>query len=130
MRWWYSPDEIVRYFTDIGPSGLHLYAWTQVTLDVVFPLVYGTLILVCVAKLFSIRSGRQLLIVPVLAVLFDLMENGIVAYLAFTFTGVSSRVGIVAAMCTLVKLSLVCTSLAIIVLGAARQIWSNRAMGA
>src|SRR6478752_157815 len=41
-RFWYSPEEARDFFEAIGERGRRLYAITEVTLDLAFPLVYGS----------------------------------------------------------------------------------------
>src|SRR2546425_9482630 len=42
----YTPAEVADFLRHIGPGGRSLYAFTQLTLDVVFPVVYA----VCLAR--------------------------------------------------------------------------------
>src|SRR5215208_3120323 len=41
-RLWYSPDTVAEVAKGLGPQGRTLYAISELTLDVLFPLVYGT----------------------------------------------------------------------------------------
>ena len=43
-RWrGYSPEDVRKFFEAIGEDGRRLYARTERTLDVAFPIIYGSL---------------------------------------------------------------------------------------
>ena len=68
-----------------NPDGRYLYAATQATLDVIFPITYCTLLGVIIAQLFSQKMATRLLIFPLLAFIFDLSENTVLIYLAMLY---------------------------------------------
>jgi hypothetical protein len=82
----YTADELHEYFKGLGPDGRALYAGTQKTLDVFFPLVYGSLFLGVLARAVPGRSRwRWWAWAPVCMVLADLGENALLAHLAEHF---------------------------------------------
>ncbi len=81
----YSPEELYAFLGGIGESGRRLYAWTQVTLDVIYPVVYCLLFAVLLVVLYRWEKLRCLVLLPLLTGLFDLLENFTTAYLAATF---------------------------------------------
>jgi hypothetical protein len=83
----YTADELHDYFDAIGPRGRARYVATQLTLDVVFPAVYGTLFTGVLMWLYP-RPTRWVW-VPVAAVVADLCENLWLVGLASTFSGVA-----------------------------------------
>lgn len=81
----YSPDELYAFLEGIGESGRRLYAWTQVTLDVIYPVVYCLLFAVLLVVLWRWEKLRCVVLLPLLTGVFDLLENFTTAYLAATF---------------------------------------------
>ncbi|MDX2045069.1 MAG: hypothetical protein SF097_27915 [Acidobacteriota bacterium] len=81
----YSPDDLYVFLSGIGESGRWLYAWTQVTLDVIYPVVYCLLFAVLLVVLYRGEKLRCLVLLPMLTGIFDLLENFTTAYLAATF---------------------------------------------
>jgi hypothetical protein len=57
------------------------------TLDVVFPLVYGGLFAALIAHVYRPRLARVLVCVPLLTVASDLVENTLLSYYAWNFDG-------------------------------------------
>jgi hypothetical protein len=102
-RGWYSPDEAKVLFERLGDEGRLLYAKTEVTLDLAFPFIYGTLFLLLTLRLYEEGVARRLMLVPLIAMVADLLENSLIAYLAWTFNGQASALTWVAALFTAIK---------------------------
>jgi hypothetical protein len=121
VRFWYTPEDAQSLFKAIGPGGRKLYAISQVTLDLLFPPVYGTLLAILIVRLFSMEHARLLLLAPLLTVVADLSENFTTFYLAWTYQeGSPSSVTYFAAACTATKLLLFVTCLVVILAGGVR----------
>ena len=60
---------------DYGESGRSLYAWTSLTLDTVFPLVYVTFLVGMIHRFRPMDSLWRLVFLPVAAGIADLAEN-------------------------------------------------------
>ena len=89
-RLFYTPAQVSESANDIGESGRHLYAVTEVTLDFAFPLLYTTWLSVLLAlvtpKAWPSRPGRErLILLPFLGLLGDLAENAYLAALMWTY---------------------------------------------
>jgi hypothetical protein len=85
VRWnGYSRDEIATLFQSWGDARRLLYARTQVTLDVLFPVCYALLFAILTARLYPAHGWRWLVVVPLVAALADLVENLVLAGVAFT----------------------------------------------
>lgn len=121
-RFWYSPEQARMFFKAIGPAGRRIYAMTQVTLDIVFPLTYGTLFALLIVHVYDQSVAQTLVWVPVLAAIIDLLENATTAFLAWQFDDRASPLAWVAAVFTAVKTVLFGVGLVLIVLGAVRLI--------
>src|SRR5829696_6223373 len=75
-RWrGYSPEDARKLFADLGPDGRQLYASTERTLDVGFPLTYGLLFASLLILLYGQQGAKYLVLVPLAAAVMDLAEN-------------------------------------------------------
>jgi hypothetical protein len=122
-RYWYSPDEARDFLRDIGERGRGIYATTELTLDILFPLIYGTLFAALVIHVYARENAKNLVLVPLLTAAADVLENVTAAYLAWQFDGQSSPVARGAAILTAVKSVLFVLSLILIVVGALVALW-------
>jgi hypothetical protein len=117
-RWGYTPEQVHDWLDRIGEPGRQLYAQTQVTLDLVFPLAYAGLWAGLLARWWSCVWARRLVWAPVLAVFADYAENFQTAYLAWTFTpGHVSPLAWGAAVATCTKWALVALSVLLVGVG-------------
>src|SRR5262250_3398711 len=73
-RWSYTPSDATKLFHDLGERKRHVYAITEVTLDLLFPLTYGLLFAVVIAHGFPTLAGAVLILVPIGAAFFDVLE--------------------------------------------------------
>lgn len=83
----YTPTDVANFLEHIGPGGRSLYAWTQLTLDAVFPIVYAVCVSRLLARTATPRIGRHVMWLPFVAAGLDYGENLSTAYLAWTFDG-------------------------------------------
>jgi hypothetical protein len=88
-RLWYSPADVWNFLeyinSELGRKGLEIYALTLVTLDFIFPIAYGTFFAILITLLFSEEVKQNLIIIPLLATVFDLGENFILACLTLKY---------------------------------------------
>ena len=68
-----------------SPEAWYVYASTQATFDVLFPITYCTLTGMLIVGLFDQTTATRLLVLPLLVFITDLSENAVTIYLAFTF---------------------------------------------
>ena len=121
----YTPDEARELLKTIDERGRQIYAITQLTLDLVFPFIYGGLFVITLYKLYG--NPGYLLLVPLIAVVGDLLENLMTAYLALSYKeGVASPVAQVASTFTTVKRSGLVISVVLILAGIAIWVWRYR----
>lgn len=121
----YTPEQLTAFFMSIGENGRRLYALTQITLDVAYPAVYGLLFATLLVILFPWAKTRCIVLLPLLSVLFDLLENFTTAYLAWTFDGLrTTNLGRIAPIFSTGKWWGVTLSLAAIALGAVLKLVS------
>ena len=118
-RQWYSPAEAADVFAALDrldPGARQLYALTELTLDMVFPVAYGTLIAISLFRLFE-KRGTTLMWLPLAAAGADILENLTVSYLALPFDGEATALAWIATSLTAAKSGLILASLVALLLG-------------
>src|SRR4029453_12972164 len=118
----YTPAQVADFLRQIGPGGRALYAWTQLTLDVAFPIVYVVCIARPIARTAPPAIGPLLIWLPFAVAVFDLAENVATAYLAWTFDGQPAPVAEFASLFTRSKYAFLVASL-----GALLLVWMHKA---
>jgi hypothetical protein len=122
-RGWYSPVEVRDFLHNIKEEGRRLYYTTELSLDLLFPLVYGVLFAALITHVYARERARLLVLVPLLTVLCDVSENIVLAYLAWQFDERTSPLARGAAILTAAKSGLFVLSLLLILVGALWTIW-------
>lgn len=126
-RQWYTPEQATALFAALNrldPHARAVYAWTEVSIDMIFPVAYGLLFALLLLRLFE--SGRPFYLLPLAAAATDVFENLSIALLASTYDGAPSSWARVAAVFTLLKSGLLLTTLAAVVSGLLRWLWVPR----
>jgi hypothetical protein len=124
-RFWWTPLDAQSLFQALGPDRRNLYAITQVTLDLVFPPVYGTLLALLIVYLYTEPHARLLCWVPLLTAAADYLENFATAFLAWNYVEdrplsvIWATVSRFAPYCTASKFLLLGTCLVLILVGGA-----------
>jgi hypothetical protein len=125
-RFFYNPTEVQQFFADleniktninIASNGLKLYALTQVTLDLIFPIAYGVLFTALIFILYQENPPQWLLWLPTLAIVADIGENFTLAFLAWTYADSSSPLAWIAYIFTFTKWIMFLSSLLTIIIG-------------
>ena len=126
-RFLYGPQEVDALFTNLEKNqNLQLYAITEITLDLVFPLLYTLLMIFLMVRVFPPKIAQYLIFLPILAGIGDLLENFTIAFLAFTFqAGQLSNLSTLAAAFTGSKWILVFISLLVLLIGWIRSLWKR-----
>lgn len=81
---WKTATELEAFFVAIGPETSRRYAFSEISLDVAFPLIYGTLISLLICKTWPEPIAIRLIALPLAAIVFDLSENILHASRGFT----------------------------------------------
>ena len=127
VRQWYTPDQAAALFgalDRLDPRARAVYAWTEVTVDLIFPVAYGLLLALALLRLFG--NGRPVYLLPIAGAVADVLENVSVALLAATYDGAVSSWTRVAAAFTLLKSVLLLAALVAAVYGTIRWLWVVR----
>ena len=121
-RGWYSPEGARDFFRNVGEEGRRLYYTTELTLDLLFPLVYGALFASLIVYLYRRESAKRLVLIPLLAAAADVPENVTLSYLAWQFDGRASPLARGAAVLTALKTGLFVLALVFILWGAVSRL--------
>lgn len=116
-RFGYTPLDVVAFFGGLDPGALRLYAWSELTLDVLFPVAYVLFLAIGLSKLYSGAWAARMVLLPMLGGAADLLENGLLAAMAFTFDGGVSSLSPAASLITSVKFVLLSLALLLLVGG-------------
>lgn len=112
----YTPEEARDLLEMMGERGRPFYALTEMTLDLIFPLVYGSLFLIALFRLYG--DPGYLLLVPLIASVADLLENFTNTYLALSYKpGSVPSLARFSSFCTGVKRSGITISIILIFVG-------------
>src|SRR5262249_32103922 len=97
--WWYGEQDLQSYFDAIGRRGRILSAIPDLTLDVIFPLLYGAFLAALIVRLTPPWLARRGVWLPVTAVAADFGENILLATRAISDTHDSANLAHFAAVC-------------------------------
>ena len=120
-RQWYSPEQAAALFgalDRLDSRARAVYAWTEVSIDMIFPVAYGLLLALLLLRVFE--DGRRLYLLPIAGAATDVFENLSIALLASTYDGAPSSWTRVAAAFTLLKSGLILATLAAVMGGVIR----------
>ncbi|MBU1144937.1 MAG: hypothetical protein KJ971_03645 [Firmicutes bacterium] len=74
----YQPEDLYRLAQIYGDTGRAAYVYLRISFDVIWPVVYGTFLILSTAYFLKESNFKDLswiLFVPILGVIFDLLEN-------------------------------------------------------
>ncbi len=122
----YSTSDLYRFAEEYGAEGRAAYVRARVTFDVVWPLVYTFFLVTGVswlsARAFAPHSRWQMLnLVPVLAMVFDFLENGCASVVMLRYPQLSPLAAALAPPASVIKWALVMGSfvLLLVIMGLA-----------
>ena len=73
LQLFYSKENVVKNLSTMGSDGRSIYVMSSLLLDTVYPILYLSLFLGAYFKLF--RSSITIMLVPIAAFSFDILEN-------------------------------------------------------
>ena len=126
-RQWYTPEQAAALFgalDRLDSRARAVYAWTEVSIDMIFPAAYGLLFALLLLSLFGDR--RRFYLLPIAGATADVFENLSITLLASTYDGDPTSWTRVAAAFTLLKSGLILATLAAAVGGVIRRLWVSR----
>ena len=87
LELFYSKEKVVENFSTMGPDGRSIYVLSSLLLDTVYPILYLSLFLGAYLKLF--RNSKAILLVPIIAFSFDILENLQITRLNLNFPNIN-----------------------------------------
>ena len=126
-RQWYTPEQAAALFGALDrfdSRARAVYAWTEVSIDLIFPVAYGLLFALLLLRVFD--RGRPFYLLPIAGAAADVFENLSIALLASTYDGAPTSWARVAAAFTLLKSGLLLATLAVAFGGAIHWLWTGR----
>lgn len=84
LLFWYNHDTLYQMLTSYGEAVRVQYIIGLLTVDVAYPIFYGTLLVMIIAlvlKELSLPFSRKIIFIPYIAVFFDLTENSFLVFL-------------------------------------------------
>lgn len=101
----YNPARTLRMIADYGPAARTYYAYTELTLDVIYPLVYSLLFAIILTLIVRDNTRglfRWAVRLPLASLLFNYLENGAIVGLLTTYPVQSSTLAV---LCEVAKLN-------------------------
>ncbi|MCA0237952.1 MAG: hypothetical protein LCH81_16370 [Bacteroidetes bacterium] len=81
----FHPARTLQMVADYGDAARALYARTEMTADVAYPLVYAFLLGILLTFLYRKTAAAWLNVLPFVVLLFDYAENTSIVWLLYTF---------------------------------------------
>ena len=115
LRFSYSEEVVKQSFDSIGEEGRQLYFFSALIVDTIYPMLYVSLFLGAYYKLF--KENIFLVILPLSAGLFDILENVQVGLLLSNFPILSSQNIFYSSTSTSIKWLVIGISLIVLIYG-------------
>ena len=123
----YSPDELYGFADAYGAQGRAAYIRTRFSFDLVWPLVYtlflGTALSWTGARAPSASYLRRANLAPILAMLFDYLENLATSLVMARFPARTIIFDFLAPIFTLLKWGLISASFVLLLFGLLQSVW-------
>lgn len=81
----YKPERTLFMVAAYGDAGREVYAKTETTLDILYPIVYTILFCIALGLLYTDKKWWWLNIFPFITLIFDFMENYCIVSLLHSF---------------------------------------------
>ena len=115
LELFYSKEIVVKNFSAMGPDGRSIYVLSSLLLDTVYPILYLSLFLGAYSKLF--RSSKAILLVPIIAFSFDILENLQITRLNLNFPNITETHVYLSSMTTSLKWIVIAITVSVLMYG-------------
>tara|TARA_A100001234_G_scaffold147480_1_gene129758 strand:- start:240 stop:617 length:378 start_codon:yes stop_codon:yes gene_type:complete len=115
LELFYSKENVVENFSSLGSDGRSIYVLSSLLLDTVYPILYLSLFLGAYFKLF--RDSKAILLVPIIAFSFDILENLQITRLNLNFPNISETHVYLSSMTTSLKWIAILITVSILIYG-------------
>jgi hypothetical protein len=122
LSFFYTAEDLYRMAEEYGEGGRQTYVRVRFTFDLIWPLVYTVFLATGISWFFQRAFAAQTLwqqanIVPVLAALFDLLENISTSVVMIRYPNQTAVLDVGAPIFTMVKWVLVGSSFLLLLIG-------------
>ncbi len=117
-RFSYTQSDVLSTLEVIGKEGRKKYSFISGVIDMVYPIIYGLLFFLLLFKLINPIDNSKIkwiLITPIIAVLFDYLENFSVLHLINIYPNISDSQVLFSSFCTSTKWILIAITLLLII---------------
>lgn len=130
-----SPADTYARLTAYTARGRSAYLLIELTADVLFPIAYGLFFTLALALVFqrgfpADSPMQKLSLVPLLAVVFDYIENAGIVSMLLAYPQDLSAVAVITRLATMGKWLVTIASMALLLIGIVALIRQRRAAGA
>ena len=115
LEFFYSKENVIENFSTMGPDGRSIYVLSSLLLDTVYPILYLSLFLGAYFKLF--RSSKSILLVPITAFSFDILENLQITRLNLNFPNINETYVYLSSMTTSLKWIAIAITVSVLMYG-------------
>ncbi len=102
MRFSYDSATVEELFVSLGQNGRAKLSLAYLTLDLVYPLIYSSLLFLMLSKLLS-ENNQKLKYLPIIALGLDYVENLIILIMLNLFPAINSTLVVAASTATSLK---------------------------
>lgn len=117
----YTSTDAYELFSKLEQRGRKVYAWTEITVDMIYPIIYSfflSLLIIYIFQKCSINKSLLFLaVLPFIVMLFDYCENSLIAFMLFAHPQKYLTLASVASWFTKLKLSFLALCLLAVVFG-------------
>ena len=115
LELFYDKNNVIKNFNAIGPDGRSIYVLSSLLLDTVYPILYTSLFLGAYSKLF--RSSKVILLAPITAFSFDILENLQITRLNLSFPNINETNVYLSSMTTSLKWIAIAITVLVLIYG-------------
>ncbi len=115
LELFYSKENVIENFSTMGPDGRSIYVLSSLLLDTIYPILYLSLFLGAYFKLF--RNSKVILLIPITAFSFDILENLQITRLNLNFPNISETHVYLSSMTTSLKWAAIAITVSVLIYG-------------
>ena len=119
LELFYTKENVVENFSIMGPDGRSIYVLSSLLIDTVYPILYLSLFLGAYFKLF--RSSKAILLVPIIAFSFDILENLQITRLNLNFPNINETYVYLSSMTTSLKWIAIAITVSVLIYGITKR---------
>ncbi|MDA9864713.1 hypothetical protein N9C52_00505 [Pelagibacterales bacterium] len=111
----YTSADVFKSFYQMGENGRYINLYSTLILDMIYPILYASLILGAYVKLF--KNNNLILFIPTTAFLLDVTENINIAYMNINYLDLNETQVMLGSMVTSIKWLTITTMILVLVFG-------------